>query len=57
MFTQDNTRGCYTDDELDALNEELEERLIGLEPGTDEYYEVEGAFAARYIPRPDRKGL
>jgi len=44
MFTQQNTEG-YTDQELDALNTELEERLSGLEPGTDEYYDAEKAFS------------
>lgn len=43
MFTQENTDG-YTDSELDALNEELSERLADLEPGSDEYQQVEKAF-------------
>jgi hypothetical protein len=43
MFTQQNTDG-YTNQELAALNLELEERLSGLEPGTDEYDDAEKAF-------------
>ena len=43
MFTQQNTEG-YTDQELHALNAELEKKLAGLEPGTDEYYDAEKAF-------------
>jgi hypothetical protein len=43
MFTMDNTEG-YTQTELDALNAELADRLEGLEPGTDEYSEVEKCF-------------
>jgi len=43
MFTQQNTDG-YTDKELDALNAELNDRLSGLEPGSDEYQQAEKAF-------------
>lgn len=43
MFTQENTEG-YSDSELDALNEELAERLADLEPGNDEYQQAEKAF-------------
>jgi hypothetical protein len=43
MFTQKNTAG-YTNSELDALNKELDERLSDLEPGSDEYQQVEKAF-------------
>jgi hypothetical protein len=43
MFTQQNTEG-YTDQELDALNAELEERLADLDPSSDEYQQTEKAF-------------
>jgi hypothetical protein len=43
MFTQNNTEG-YTDAELEALNAELDDRLSGLEPGTDEYDNAVKAF-------------
>lgn len=43
MFTQENTDG-YTDQELDALNAELVERLDGIEVGSDEYYDEEKRF-------------
>lgn len=36
-YTQDNTEG-YTQEQLDALNTELEARLVGLEPHTDAWY-------------------
>ena len=44
MFTQENTEG-YTDSELDALNEELAERLGDLEPGSDDYQQAEKSFS------------
>jgi hypothetical protein len=37
MDTQDNTTG-YTQEELDALNAELEGLLQGLEPYSDAWY-------------------
>jgi hypothetical protein len=42
----DNTEG-YTQEQLDALNAEWQERAKseGLEPGTDEYKEMEKAFS------------
>jgi hypothetical protein len=43
MFTQENTEG-YTEEELSTLNDELQERLEGLEPFTDEYDIAEKAF-------------
>jgi hypothetical protein len=43
MFTQQNTDG-YTDQELEALNAELNDRLSGLEPGSDEYQQTEKSF-------------
>jgi hypothetical protein len=44
MFTQQNTQ-CYSDQELEDLNAELEEILFGLEPCTDEYDDAEKAFS------------
>jgi hypothetical protein len=43
MFTQQNTDG-YTDQELDALNAELVERLADLDPGSDDYQQAEKEF-------------
>lgn len=43
MFTLDNTTG-YTAEQLAELNDELAERLAGLEQGTYEYYQAEKAF-------------
>jgi len=43
MFTQQNTEG-YTDQEINALNAELSERLEGLELESDEYKQAEKAF-------------
>lgn len=43
MLTNDNTEG-YTAEQLAALNVELAERLAGVEPSTDEYYQIEKAF-------------
>lgn len=50
MFTTENTTG-YTSEQLAALNAELAERLEGLEPGTDEYYQAEKAFADEVAAR------
>lgn len=44
MFTFDNTTG-YTSQQLDELNDELAQRLIGVEPYTDESYQIESAFS------------
>ena len=44
MFTPENTDG-YTAEQLAALNAELAERLAGVEPGSDLYYQIEHAFA------------
>ena len=45
MFTADNTTG-YTQEELDALNTELTERLDMIDPNdTDAREEAEKAFA------------
>ena len=43
-FTQQNTDG-YTDQQIANLNTELDERLAGLEPDSDEYQQAEKAFA------------
>lgn len=45
-FRMDNTEG-YTQEQLDAFNREWRERAEAedLEPGTDEYKEMEKAFA------------
>jgi len=43
MFTQQNTE-CYTDQELDMLNAELEELIADLDPSSDEYQQAEKAF-------------
>lgn len=45
LFTPDNTMG-YTPEQLDALNQEWEQRLLDmqLESGTDEYYEAARLF-------------
>lgn len=44
MFTKQNTEG-YTDSQLEKFNHELAQRLTGIEPYTDEYYEIERAFS------------
>lgn len=44
MFRLDNTEG-YDAAELAVLNAELADRLSGLEPGTDEYYQTAKAFS------------
>ena len=44
MFTKENTDG-YTKIGLELLNQELDERLAGIEPGTDEYHTIEKNFA------------
>lgn len=44
MFTIENTEG-YTQTELDQLNAELAERLEGVEPHTDKWYQAEKAFS------------
>ena len=44
MLTQQNTEG-YTDQELSDLNDELSERLYGLDPSSDDYDQVEKAFS------------
>jgi hypothetical protein len=43
-FTQENTEG-YTDIQLDALNAELDDRLNGIEPYTDEWYQSQKSFS------------
>lgn len=43
MFDQYNTDG-YTQEQIDDLNAELEARLDGLEPESDEYKQTEKAF-------------
>lgn len=43
-FTQDNTTG-YSEAQLAALNDELSQRLVGVERGSDEWSQIEKAFA------------
>jgi hypothetical protein len=44
MFTAENTSG-YTTAQLAALNAALAVRLIGIEPGSDEYRRIEQEFS------------
>jgi hypothetical protein len=50
MFTMDSTEG-YTQNQLDALNAELEIRLAGIEPHSDEWYRIEQEFANEVAAR------
>ena len=44
MFTMNNTDG-YTAQQLAAFNEELAQRLEGVEPGSDEAHQIAKALA------------
>lgn len=55
-YRDDNTEG-YTQAELDALNAELNARLVGIEPGSDEWHETVQRHAdevARRTPQTAR---
>jgi hypothetical protein len=50
MLTTQNTTG-YTDAELAALNQEWEERSLGLDPDSDEYHDAYKAFCDEVAKR------
>ena len=50
MFTTDNTDG-YTVKQLAEFNEELAQRLDGVEPGSDEAHQIAKALADEIASR------